>query len=198
MWHTFQPFFSEKFKSRESIVLNEKSKTISEDEEVAFNLNVFFTIIAKNHNTPEHHLYAIQDRLSNHPILKTILKYKNYPSIRITIRCATRHLSSFYFFPSLQKHCYKKTKKLEILAVQDLDIPIKILRENADLFAEHIWFKLNAVIFSSIFLASFIVENITLVFKVGSRNQKNNYKPIRILPIIAKIYKKLILQQLSC
>ena len=35
------------------------------------------------------------------------------------------------------------------------------------------------------------------VFKVGSRNQKDKYRLISILPIIAKIFEKLIAQQLS-
>ena len=50
---------------------------------------------------------------------------------------------------------------------------------------------------SSIFSASFKLTNITLVFKVGSRNRKHDYRPIRILPINANIFEKLTLQQLS-
>ena len=49
---------------------------------------------------------------------------------------------------------------------------------------------------SSIFPASFKLANITPVFKVGFRNQKDNYRPISIPPSIAKIFEKLISQQL--
>ena len=50
---------------------------------------------------------------------------------------------------------------------------------------------------SSIFSAFFKLTNITLVFKVSSRNRKHDYRPIRILPINANIFEKLTLQQLS-
>ena len=36
---------------------------------------------------------------------------------------------------------------------------------------------------SSIFLVSFKWANITFVFKVGSRNQKNDYRPISSVPV---------------
>ena len=88
------PFFSEK-----SILLIEKGKTISEQDEVANTLNDFFSNIVETFNIPEQHTNALHHRLSNHPTLKAILKYKNHPSIN-TIRCATKYLSSFYFSKS--------------------------------------------------------------------------------------------------
>ena len=64
---------------------------------------------------------------------------------------------------------------------------------------EQICCQFNEAICSSIFPASFKLANITPVSKVGSRNQKDNYRSISILPIITKIFEKLILilQQLS-
>ena len=82
-------------------------------------------------------------------------------------------------------------------AVQDSDIPVKTLDENAGFFAEQKCCQFNEAVCSSIFLASFKLATITHVFKVGFRNQKDNYRPISILPIITKIFEKLISQQLS-
>ena len=48
LWCTVKPYFSEKFKSRESIVLIEKRKAISKEDEVANTLNGFFSNIVKN------------------------------------------------------------------------------------------------------------------------------------------------------
>ena len=39
--------------------------------------------------------------------------------------------------------------------------------------------------------------NVTCFFKQGSKTQKDNYKPISILPVISKIFEKLICRQLS-
>ena len=80
-WPTVKPFFSGKIKSREIIVLIEKGKTISKEGEVANTLNDFFSNIDKNFNIPEYNVNALYHRLSNHPTLKAILKYKNHPSM---------------------------------------------------------------------------------------------------------------------
>ena len=44
---------------------------------------------------------------------------------------------------------------------------------------------------------SFKLANITPVFKNESRNHKNNYRPVGILPIISKVFEKIINKQLS-
>ena len=98
-WHTVKTFFSEKIKSGESIVLIEKGKTLSKEDEIAYTLNDYFSNIVKNLNILEHHVNSLLHRLSNHPTLKvilSILNYKDHPIID-TIMCVTKHLSSFYF-----------------------------------------------------------------------------------------------------
>ena len=46
------------------------------------------------------------------------------------------------------------------------------------------------------FPSSLKQANITPVFKKGSRNQKENYRPVSILPIISKIFEKILSKQL--
>ena len=47
------------------------------------------------------------------------------------------------------------------------------------------------------FTDSFKFTNIATEFKQASRNPKDNYRPINILPLISKILEKLICKQLS-
>ena len=82
-------------------------------------------------------------------------------------------------------------------AVQETHIPVKILKEIADFFAEHICRQLNEAICSAKFPATLKFANVTPVFKKDNRNQKDNYRVISILPIISKIFEKLIRRQLS-
>ena len=71
------------------------------------------------------------------------------------------------------------------------------MKENVDFFAEHICRQFNETICSSKFPATFKFANVTPVFKKGNQNQKDNYRPISILPIISKIFEKLICRKLS-
>ena len=41
------------------------------------------------------------------------------------------------------------------------------------------------------------MENITLIFKKGSKSKMENYRPVNILPVLLKIFKKLTTKQLS-
>ena len=168
-WHTAKSIFYRKINSREGIILIEKNKVSSKEDQVANALKDFFSNIVKNGNIPEHHVNALHHRLSNYPTLKAILKYKNHFSID-TIRCATKHLSSFISQVG-KKTVKKKLKCLEInKAVQDVVMPVKILKKNAEFSAEQKCCQFKGAISSPISSATFKWTNITLVLKFGSRN----------------------------
>ena len=82
-------------------------------------------------------------------------------------------------------------------AVHDNDIPVTALKENANFLAEQITLQFNEGICSSKYAESFKLANTTPAFKQGSRNLKNNHRPISILPIISKIFEKFTCNQLS-
>ena len=77
-------------------------------------------------------------------------------------------------------------------ATQITDIPIKILKENADIFSAYICDFLNETIKSSKFPAILKNGDITAIFRKGFKGSKENYGPVSILPIISKIFGKKI------
>ena len=74
---------------------------------------------------------------------------------------------------------------------QDSGIPVKTLISLPNIFTYSLMKQLNHQFSSSLKQA-----NITPVFKKGSRNQKENYRPVSILPIISKIFEKILSKQL--
>ena len=170
----------------------------SDEVEVANTLNDFFSKIIKNLKLPEYYAEdKLSHNLSSHPTLKGTLEYKNHPSIKVIKNFSTRS-SSFYFSQVDKTTVLKEIRKLKInKAVQEnINVPVKILKENAECFAEYICLQFNEAICTSKFPASFKLVKITPVFKQHSRNQKENYRPISILPIISKIFEKLTCRQL--
>ena len=197
-WQTVKPFLCEKNKSREKIILVKNEETICDDVEVANNLNNYFSNVVKNLKIPEKFVTdSLPQSLSRHPTLNAILKYKNHPSMRVIKRFSQR-FSSFYFSHVDKNTVLKEIKKLNLnKAVQDSDIPVKILKENADFFADYIYLQFNEAVDSSKFADFFKSADISAAFKQGSRNKKENYRPISILPLISKIFEKIICRQLS-
>ena len=87
--------FSDKTKSNEKITLVEDERVTTQDEKNAEFLNLFFSSAVKNLKIPEFSDFnPLTERLSD-PVLKAILKYKNYPSI-VAIRNAINN-SHFHF-----------------------------------------------------------------------------------------------------
>ena len=197
-WQTVKPFLSEKNESREKKALVKSEEIISDDVEVANTLNNYFLNVIKNLKIPEKFVTdSLPQSLSRHPTLNAILKYKNHPSMRVIKRFSQR-FSSFYFSHVDKNTVLKEIKKLNLnKAVQDSDIPVKILKENADFFADYIYLQFNEAVDSSKFADFFKSADISAAFKQGSQNKKENYRPISILPLISKSFGKIICRQLS-
>ena len=107
--------------------------------------------------------------------------------------CVRYFFSSFYFSPNDKNIVHEEIRKLKSnKAVQDTDIPVKILKDNPECFAGYIYVQYNEAIRSSNFSNCFKFLNIATAFKQGSRNEKNNYKPINVVPLILKIFEKLM------
>ena len=82
-------------------------------------------------------------------------------------------------------------------ATQNTDIPVKILRENADIFSVYICDFFNETIRSGKFPLILKNADITEVFKKGFKGSKENYRPVSILPVISKIFEKFISRQIT-
>ena len=136
--------------------------------------------------------YNILAERISHPTLKAIIKYKNHPGI-VAINNLKKNFN-FYFSVVSEEEFLKEIKILNPRkSTQSTDIPIKLLKKNADIFANLCGF-FNQSIENFGFPSILKNENITPVFKKGYRGSKENYHPVSILPVISKIFEKLLCQ----
>ena len=92
-------------------------------------------------------------------------------------------------------------KEIHILnsskAIQEADLPVKLLKDNKDFFAAYMAKYFNDSLKSAKFPNCLKLASITPVFKKNARTSKNNYRPVSVLPVISKIFERLICNQLS-
>ena len=82
-------------------------------------------------------------------------------------------------------------------AYQDSDIPSRIIKQNADVFTDILPSSFNNLIYPSQSAPIFKLVNISLAFKKGDRNFKENYRPVSILSNISKIFEQCMFRQIS-
>ena len=106
----------------------------------------FFSIIISNLNIPE---YPASDLISNDlndPVLKSILKYKDNPSIKAIEKIAKPN--RLFKFSNVEKR--EILNEIVNIAAskscQDADVPTKIIKVTADIFEEFIHPAINTTI----------------------------------------------------
>ena len=109
-------------------------------------MKTFLSAIISNLNIPG---YPATDSISNdinNPVLKFILKYKDHPSIKSIEKIAQLN-SLFNFFNEPKREILHEIVNLDASKLcQDTDVPTKIIKENADIFADFIHPAINATI----------------------------------------------------
>ena len=80
-WKTVGPLFSEKFFHKESIILNNNNKTISNNEELAEIFHKYFSKLAENLDIIETLASNMTSSDITDPVFNVIKKYKDHPSI---------------------------------------------------------------------------------------------------------------------
>ena len=92
---------------------------------------------------------------------------------------------------------YKKLKDINERKAAKLDkIPCKLLKIAAGIVARSLTQILSKIISTSILPTDWKLAKVTPVFKKGKKDDMNNYRPISAISIAAKMFEKLIFEQL--
>ena len=76
------------------------------------------------------------------------------------------------------------------------NIPCKLLKIAADVVAPSLTCIFNQSLLTGIYPSDWKLAKVTPIFKTGSKTNLNNYRPISVIPAVAKIFEKIIYDQL--
>ena len=124
-------------------------------------------------------------RFQSHP---NVLRIKS--SVKSTINFSFRKITVEEMLEQLQNLDPKKGSPQEA-------IPAKILKSNADLFCFPLTDLFDKLVEESSFPDDMKNADVSSLFKKDDNMSKKNYRPISLLPTIAKIFERLMHRQLS-
>ena len=131
------------------------------------------------------------------PIDQLITKYKNHPSI-IKIKNSVCLASKFSFVAVNVQQIESEINCLKSRKAPGYDnIPPKILKDTVSILKHPLCNLFNTSIGDCIFPYDLKYANVSPFFKKDDRTNKENYRPISILPCISKIFERLMFQQIS-
>ena len=165
---------------------------ISEISEI---FNNFFSSIVAKLNIAKYEDLSVNSIKSEDPLQNLVTKYKNHPSIRSVLHKSpntsfslkTISNASFSLKTVSKKDIEKEILNLNVAkASQDSDIPTKIIKKNPDIISDILLKEFNKSMEICKFPSSSKMADVTPVYKKGNRSDKDNYRPVSILPNLSK------------
>ena len=196
-WKTIKPSFSDKIVTRDRMHLTENGEVVKTELETAEALNNFFGNVIKNQMIPKYSEYDPSiDRVENRTI-RAILKYRNHPSI-LAIRERKNTQLNFCFKEVSIEEMQKKLLNLNTKkASQNSAFSSKIIKENSDIYGKALYFMFFDSIKSFTFPSFFKEADVTPIHKKSKKDNKENYRPVSILPVLSKMFKRTMFIQMS-
>ena len=170
---------------------------ISRSKDVAEIFNTFFVNVVSNLGIVINESLLGNSVETNDPIVNFIDWYKTHPSIRLIKEHATLPDNRFSFEQITYEDIHKEIRKLDCTkASQDTDIPSSIVKEDADIFSNFLYFSYNKAVSDCEFPTSFKNANVSPIYKSYPRLKDKNYRRISILRNLSKIYERIMDSQI--
>ena len=180
-WKTVKPFFTDKCKTTNNIILTEKNETLNDNKKISNTFNEYFTNVTKGLNLRES---TGNINFENEESCKKIKE--NFGN------------ETFSFETISKKDVLNLIKQLPgNKATVSNDIPVSVLKESVSAYYEKLTDIFNNCIRSGTFPEILKKSEVTPVFKKGDLTSKTDYRPVSILSNFSNFFEKLIYLQLS-
>ena len=191
-WKRCKKYFSNKgIKTSGNIILLDEDNLVLNEKQVAKNFNEHFQTITNSlglSKWPE----LEGNWIAKDHLFYIIKKYEKHPSIINIKKNYSTKIFSFKYI-SYQEIC-DTISSLDPKKAQGGNIPCKILKNN-EVIAHYICRFVNECLISGEFPDNLKLATVTPIHKKDDPFDKNNYRPISILPLISKIFEKIIYKQ---
>ena len=187
-WKSVKPFFKNKGSNSSKITLVEENN-IRDEEETANIINYYFINVTKTLNLKKQLGVGRSgvNEFENHISIKMI--HEKYPEI----------LPESFKFQFVSKNEVKKeienldTKKSSTYG----SIPATILKQCVNAYLPHLTNSINYSIQHSNFPQELKLSEVIPVYKKLDPLQKENYRPVSLLPHVSKIFERIIHKQIT-
>ena len=195
-WQRIKPLFSDKMKAIESdIILVENEIITSDNKEVAEKFNNFFNEAVENLDIELFQTEFTGDRLTCN-LQGKLDRYDDHPSIK-KINENVKLDIKFSFSDITFQEFENEILKLDIKkAVQDGDIPTKVLIKTHDIVSNHLSNYYNKAKNNQNYPASLKLANVVPIHKKEERTLMKNYRPVSLLPIVSKLFERNMYNQI--
>ena len=166
-------------------------------DEVVKIFNNFFVNAVKTLNITMDPNFISDTSNIQDPVLMAVEKYQNHPSI-LKIKEVHGETNHFSFVFITIKDIYNEIMSVNCSKSSPLfSIPAKLLEENIDYLSPILYNNFNNSIFNCSFPDKLKLADVIPSHKKGNRTDKSNYRPVSLLPVVSKIYERLLYYQLN-
>ena len=192
-WKTMGSFLSDENTVFLQITMEKNNRIISDDFDLSEESSTFFEDPVRLLNVePEEYYLSDTGNLSN-PVEIAIRKFENHPSVQ-AIKQIISVNKDFYFSNTDVSDILKETTVLNNKKNGTFgNIPTKLLNEVSDICApalNDIWN--NEIITQKCFPNNLKLADLTPVLKKEDASLLKNYRPVRVLPDVSKIYGRIM------
>ena len=186
-----KPSSRDKFLKGERITLVENNKVVSDESKLVEIFSNYFGNLVLNLEID------LVTNIRKKTVRKAIEKYQNHPSINI-IRDNIDTTNKFSF-DLVNPECISKIiNNLDTSrATQQGNIPAKVIKYNKELSSYVISPSLSNAVNKGIFLDKLKHADGKPIYNNELRNEKENYRPVSILPNLSKVFKLYMHDQLK-
>ena len=188
-WKSVKPFFSDKGSNSSKITLVEENNIISDEEEIVNIMNNYFINVTKTLNLKKQFVFGRSgvNEFENHISIKMI--HEKYPEI-LPESFKSQLVSNNEVKKDIENLDTKKSSTYG-------SIPATILKQCVNAYLPHLTNSINYSIQDSSFPQELKLSEVIPVYKKLNPLQKENYRPVSLLPPVSKVFERIIHKQIT-